>query len=172
MIAHSCVIQFHAWVSYLIWERRSVDGMKNCEWFPNESPDDAGRGQSIRPGSGLKVSILILRKEYQVILSCYRYAQHVPEHLYVLEGEYLNTDKIASSVQMRFMVHCRRAITVIFLFLLLSVLSFFDLPKADRREKCDGDVISDGIMVWVLWGVCGSRRKNSETPEAWLSAGR
>ncbi len=147
-------------------------GMKNCEWFPNESPDEAGRGQSIRPGSGLKVSILILRKEYQVILSCYRYAQHVPEHLYVLEGEYLNTDKIASSVQMRFMVHCRRAITVIFLFLLLSVLSFFDLPKADRREKCDGDVISDGIMVWVLWGVCGSRRKNSETPEAWLSAGR
>lgn len=69
--------------------------MKNYEWFPNECPGEAGRGQNIRPGSGLKVSILILRKEYQVILSCYKYAQHVPEHLDVLEGEYLNTDKIA-----------------------------------------------------------------------------
>lgn len=48
---------------------------------------------------------------------------------------------------------------------LLSVLSFlpsFDLPKADRREKGGGDVISDGNMVWVLWWVCGSSRKNSE----------
>lgn len=80
--------------------------------------------------------------------------QHVPEHSDVLEGEYLQKpDNIASGVQMRFMVHCCRAITVIFLFLLLSVLSFlpsFDLPKADRREKRGGDVISDGIMVWVL----------------------
>ncbi len=40
--------------------------MKNYEWFPNESPDDAGRGQSIRPGSGLKVSILIWEKSIKL----------------------------------------------------------------------------------------------------------